>query len=205
MREEEMSSDRAPDSLVSAWQQQPASGFHMVPSDLAGRIRADARQSRRGFWIGLAFLALTFILFGFLLITQPDPIRKLAHIVQVAGIVFFVWQRAAHRRRVRAVRFDADRTTMPSLTSARAYLETRRAFHCGTSMLARFAVLFPGPPIDMYAQVRAGIISTDAGLRALVIWVGLLAAAFIVQRGVARRYERWVRELDDIERESPVE
>jgi hypothetical protein len=28
---------------------------------------------------------------------------------------------------------------------------------------------------------------------------------FIVQRGVARRYERGLRELDDIERDSPVE
>ena len=201
-----MSSDHSLDSLLAAWQRQPASGFRMVPSDVAGKIRADARQSRRGFILYLGFLALVFILFGYFLITQPDPIRKLAHIVQLAGIVLFVGQLFAHMRRVRAVRFDTDRTTRPSLTSARSYLETRRAFHGGIWMWARIVALFPGPPIDMYAQVHAGIISTDAGLRALLIWVaGLLAAAFVVQGPAARSYERRLRELDDIERESPLE
>jgi hypothetical protein len=206
MKEGEMSSERASDSLVAAWQQQAASGFRMVPSDVAKKIRGDARWSRRGFGIGLGFLALAFILFGTLWASQPDPVRRLAHIVQLAGIVFFVGQLVVHRQRVRAARFDVDRMTVPSLTSARTYLETRRRFHRGTWLWARIAVLFPGPAIDIYAQVRAGVIGAEAGWRALFIWVALLATAvFIVQRGVARRYERRLRELDDIERDSPVE
>jgi hypothetical protein len=206
MKEEEMSSDRAPDSLVSAWQQQPTSGFRMVPSDVARKIRKDVRWSRRGFGIGLGFFALVFVLFGYLWASQPDPVRRLAHVVQVASLVFFVGQFVVHRQRVRAARFDVDRTTVPSMASARAYLETRRAFHSGKWLWARIAVLFPGPPIDIYGQVLAGVIGVAAGWRALLIWVALLAAAaFIVQRRVAHGYDRLLHELDEIERESPFE
>jgi hypothetical protein len=34
---------------VDAWQQQAASGFHMVPSEVAMKVRKDVRWSRRGF------------------------------------------------------------------------------------------------------------------------------------------------------------
>ena len=97
-----MSSDRAPDSLVSAWQQQPASGFRIVPSVVAGKIRKDARWSRRGFGIGLVFFAFAFVLFGALWTSQPDPIRRLAHVVQLVGIAVLVGQIVVHRQRVRA-------------------------------------------------------------------------------------------------------
>jgi hypothetical protein len=204
MKEEEMSSERAPDNLISAWQQQPAKGFRMVPSDFANRIRADARWSRRGFGIGLGFFAVVFVLLGTLWAWQPDPVRRLAHVFQLAAIVFFAGQFVAHRQRVRAARFDVDRTTVPSLASARAYLETRLAFHRGSWLWWRIIVLFPGPPIDAYGQARAGVISMETALRSMLIWIALLAAVmFIVQRGVARRYERGLRELDDIERQSP--
>ena len=201
-----MSSDRALESLLAAWQQQTATGFRMVPAQLARRIRADARQSRRGFALGVLFLVSVFVLFGALLARQPDPIRRTAHLVELASMVFIAGQLAVQRRRVLDARFDVDRTTVPSVTSARAYLEARRQFHSGAWLWSRIAVLFPGPPIDIYAQVRSGIISSDAGLRSLLLWIALLAAVmFIVQRGVARRYERALRELEELERQSPVE
>lgn len=201
-----MSTDRAPERLVSAWQEQPTTGFRMVPSDFAKKIRTDARWSRRGFGIGLVFFVLVFVLFANLWASQPDPIRRLAHVVQLAALVFLVGQFVVHRQRVRAVRFDVDRTTIPSLASARAYLETRRAFHSGKWLWARIAVLFPGPPIDIYGQVLAGVIGVEAGWRSLLIWVAILAAAvFSVQRRVARNYGRLLRDLDHIERDSPLE
>ena len=50
------------------------------------------------------------------------------------------------------------------------------------------------------------MIGAEAGWRALFIWVALLAAvAFIVQRRVARGYDRLLHELDDIERDSPFQ
>jgi len=178
----------------------------MVPADFAKQIRADARQSRWGFWIFLGFFALAFVLFGYLWASQPDPVRRLAHVVQLACLVFFAGQFVVHRQRVRAARFDIDRTTVPSLASARAYLETRRAFHSGKWLWARIAVLFPGPPIDIYGQVLTGVIGVAAGWQALLIWVALLAAVmFIVQRRVARGYDRLLYELNDIERDSPFE
>jgi hypothetical protein len=203
MKEEDMSSDRALDDLVSAWQQQPTSGFRLVPSDVARKIRSDVRHSRWGFWIFLVFFAVAFVLFGALWASQPDPIRRLAHVVELVCIVFFVGQIVVHRQRVRAARFDVDRTTVPSLASARAYLETRRAFHSGKWLWARIALLFPGPPIDIYGQVLTGVMGVAAGWRSLLIWVALLAAvAFIVQRRVAHGYDRQLHELDDIERDS---
>lgn len=201
-----MSSDRAPDSLVSAWQEQPTSGFRMVPSDVARKIRADARLSRRALGIGIAVFAAVFVVFGTMMVSQPDPVRRFAHVVQLLGIAFFVGQFIVHRRRVRAARFDVDRTTVPSLTSARAYLETRRVFHSGTWLWSRVAVLFPGPPIEIYGQARTGVIPMEAVLPSLLTWVALLAfAAFVVQRREARNYERLLHELDDIEGHSPLE
>lgn len=200
-----MSADSAPESLVAAWQRQTTSGFRMVPSDFAGRIRADARRARRGFSIAAVFFVVLFILFGTLLSSQPDPMRRFAHVVQLAGVVFFAGQFVIYWQRVRAARFDVDRTTAPSLSSARRYLETRRSFLGGFLLWTRIAVLFPGVSIDIYAQVRAGIISTDAGVRALLIWVALLACAVTVERAMVRRYDRTLRELDEIEQGSPVE
>jgi len=87
-----------------------------------------------------------------------------------------------------------------------SYLETRHAFHSGTWLRSRIIVLFPGPPIDAYGQGRAGVIPMDAALRSMLIWVALLAAVvFFVQCPIARRYERLLRELDDSERDSPLE
>ena len=200
-----MSVDRAPEGLVNAWQQQTAGGFRLVPSDVAGMIRADVRRARRWFTIGAVFFVVAFILFGTLLSSQTDPMRRFAHVVMFAGIVFFAAQFVILWQRVRAARFDVDRTTAPSLSSARRYLEIRRAFQSGSKVWIRLAVLFPGVPIDIYAQVRAGIISTDAGVRALLMWVGLLAVIVTVERVTTRRYDRALRELDDIEHGSPVE
>ena len=78
----------------------------------------------------------------------------------------------------------------------------------GNSRVAwtRIALLFPGPPIDIYGQVLTGVIGVAAGWRSLLIWVALLAAvAFIVQRRVAHGYDRQLHELDDIERDSPFQ
>jgi hypothetical protein len=201
-----MSSDRAPDSVVFVWQGQPTNGFRLVPSDFARRIHADARWARRWFIVGLGFFASMFVMLATLVLSQSDPIRRLAHVVELVAVAFFVGQFVVHRRRVRAARFDVDRTTVPSLASARVYLATRRAFHSGQWLWARIVVLFPGPPIDLYGQVRTGVIGVEAALWAMLAWVALLAAAaFIVQRRAARGYERQLRELDDIERLSPAE
>ena len=44
---------------------------------------------------------------------------------------------------------------------------------------ARIALLFPGPPIDIYGQVLTGVIGVAAGWRSLLIWVALLAAVWV--------------------------
>jgi hypothetical protein len=202
-----MSSDRAPDSLVSAWQDQPTSGFRMVPTDFAKRIRTDMRQSRRGFWIFLVFLAAMIVWGGVNLSAETDAVRRVGHVLWILTIVLFAGQMFVLRRRVRAVRFDILRTTAPSLASARAYLNTRRAFHRGRWLWSRIIVLFPVVPILTYGAIRT---EPDAVRRVLwdtmVEWVPVMAfVVFVVQRGVARAYDRLLRELDDIERQSPME
>ena len=67
--------------------------------------------------------------------------------------------------------------------------------------------LFPVVPILDY---RILLIEPDGIQRFLwgvmLPWVALGAfAAFIVQRGAARAYDRLLRELDEIERHSPME
>jgi hypothetical protein len=207
MKEEAMSSDRAPDSLVSAWQGQPTSGFRMVPSDFARKVRADLRHSRWGFWIFLIVLAAMMIWAGANLLAEVDPVRRVGHVLAISAVVFFVSQMFVIRRRVRAVRSDVLRTTAPSLGAARTYLITRRAFHSGRWLWWRIIVLFPVVPILDYGTLRH---EPDAITRLLwgvmVPWVALIVfVVFIVQRGAARAYERLLRELDDIERHSPLE
>jgi hypothetical protein len=202
-----MSSDRAPDRLVSAWQDQPTSGFRMVPSDFARKIRRDVSRSRLASWIFLALLAGTIIWTGANLSGEADPVRRVGHVLAILAVVFFAGQILVLRQRVRAVRFNVDRTTAPSLAAARAYLTTRRAFHRGRWLWSRVVVLFPVVPILNYATLR---LDADAMPRLLwgvmVPWVALLLfAALVVQRGAARGYERLLRELDDIERQSPLE
>ena len=125
----------------------------------------------------------------------------------ILSVVFFIGQILVLRRRVRAVRFDILRTTSPSLAAARAYLVTRRAFHRGRWLWWRIIVIFPVVPILGYGTLRN---EPDAIPRFLwgvmVPWVALIVfAVSIVQRGAARAYERLLRELDDIERHSPIE
>lgn len=202
-----MSSDRAPDSLVSAWQQQPTSGFRLVPSKFARTVRTDVRHARWGFWIFLVFFAVAAIWGGVNLFSETDPIRRVGHVLWILTCAFFTGQMFVLRRHVRAVRFDILRTTSPSLAAARAYLIARRAFHSGRWLWWRIAVMFPVVPVLDYEIL---LIEPDGIQRFLwgvmLPWVALLAfAAFIVQRGAARAYGRLLRELDDIERQSPVE
>ncbi|OFW06582.1 MAG: hypothetical protein A3H96_13020 [Acidobacteria bacterium RIFCSPLOWO2_02_FULL_67_36] len=202
-----MPSDRAPDSLVSAWQEQPTSGFRPVPADFAKKIRRDVRASRWGFWIFLALFAVMAIWAGANLLAEADPLRRVGHVLAILSVVFFIGQILVLRRRVRAVRFDILRTTSPSLAAARAYLVTRRAFHRGRWLWWRIIVIFPVVPILGYGTLRN---EPDAIPRFLwgvmVPWVALIVfAVSIVQRGAARAYERLLRELDDIERHSPIE
>lgn len=202
-----MSSDRAPDSLVSAWQQQPTSGFRMVPSDFARKIRRDVRASRWGFWVFLVFFAVVIIWGGANLFAETDPVRRVGHVLWILTGVVFTGQIFVLRRRVRAIRFNVDRTTAPSLAAARAYLITRGAFHSGRWLWSRILVLFPVVPILNWGTLRN---EPDAIPRFLwgvmVPWVALAAlAVFIVQRGGRRAYERLLRELDDIERQSPLQ
>ena len=201
-----MSSDRAPDSLVSAWQDQPTSGFRMVPSDFARRIRKDVRQSRWGFWIGLVFLAVMIIWVGAALFAETDPIRRVGQVLAILALVVLVGQMFVLRRRIRAVRFDILRTTSPSLAAARAYLTTRRAFHSGRWLWSRVIALFPVLPVAAYGQLRTDPDVMGDMLSWMSVWIALLAfAVFVVQRGAARAYDRLLRELDDIERQSPME
>ena len=202
-----MPSDRAPDSLVSAWQEQPTSGFRPVPADFAKKIRRDVRASRWGFWIFLALFAVMAIWAGANLLAEADPLRRVGRVLAILSVVFFIGQILVLRRRVRAVRFDILRTTSPSLAAARAYLVTRRAFHRGRWLWWRIIVIFPVVPILGYGTLRN---EPDAIPRFLwgvmVPWVALIVfAVSIVQRGAARAYERLLRELDDIERHSPIE
>jgi hypothetical protein len=202
-----MSSDRAPESLVSTWQQQPTSGFRMVPSDFARKIRKDVRYGPWGFWIFLVFLAVIVIWGGVNLFAETDPVRRVGHVLWMLTGVFFAGQMFVLRRRVRAVRFDILRTTSPSLAAARAYLTARRAFHGGRWLWSRIAVIFPVVPILDY---RVLLIEPDGVQRFLwgvmLPWVALAAfVVFVVQRGAARAYGRLLRELDDIERHAPME
>lgn len=202
-----MSSDRAPESLVSTWQQQPTSGFRMVPSDFARKIRKDVRYAPWGFWIFLVFFAVIVIWGGVNLVAETDPVRRVGHVLWMLTGVFFAGQMFVLRRRVRAVRFDILRTTSPSLAAARAYLIARRAFHSGRWLWWRIIVLFPVVPILTYGTVRHGPVTVGGFFwGTMVPWVALLLlAVFVVQRGAARAYERLLRELDDIERHSPME
>jgi len=202
-----MPSDRAPDSLVSAWQDQPTSGFRMVPSDFARKIRRDVGASRWGFRIFLAFFAGLIMWAGAKLFAETDPVLRVGHVVATLSVAFFVGQMLVLRRRIRAIRFDVGRTTAPSLAAARAYLITRRAFHGGRWLWSRIIVLFPVVPILNY---RVLLIEPDGIPRFLwgvmLPWTALLVfAAFIVQGAAARAYTRLLRELDDIERHSPME
>jgi hypothetical protein len=206
MKEKEMSSDRAPDSLVSAWQEQATTGFRMVPSDFARKVRRDVRWSRPAFWISLVLFALLIIVGGARLFSATDPVVRVGHFLSVLAVGFFAGQLFVLRQRVRAVRFDVGRMTVPSLAAARAYLNTRRAFHRGRWLWWRVIVLFPVVPILSYGQLRPDVDAMDYLTGVLAPWVALLAfAVFIVQRGAARSYQRLLRELDDIERQSPAE
>jgi hypothetical protein len=201
-----MSSDRAPDSLVSAWQEQPTSGFRMVPSDFARKIRKDVRYSRWVFWIALVFFAMLIIRSGVKLFAANDPVLQAGHVLSILALVVFVGQIFVLRRRVRAVRFDILRTTSPSLAAARAYLITRRAFHSGRWLWSRVIVLFPVLPVAVYGQLRTDPDVMEDMLAWMSVWIALLAfAVFVVQRGAARAYDRLLCELDDIERQSPLE
>ncbi len=197
-----MSSDRAPASLVSAWQQQQSSGFRMVPSEFARHVRADVRTTRR--WIGRGVVISAFLILwsGGLLLSEDDPLLLLGALLTLLALAFSVAQIGAHSRRVRTARFDADRTSVPSLAYARAYLSTRREFHRGRWLWSRVMFLFPGPPLVVYGARN----ESSAWIVFLLVWVGLLlAAVFVVQRRAERRYDHLLRELDDIERQSPVE
>jgi hypothetical protein len=202
-----MPSERAPDSLVSAWQQQSTSGFRMVPADFARKMRADVRWSRRGFAAYLLLFVVLFIVAGVSFVSETDWIVRVGHLLQVVTVVFFAGQMVILRERVRAVRFDVGRTTAPSLTAARAYLITRGAFHRGRWLWSRVLVLLPVVPILSYGQLRAGSLTTQGYVTGVLLpWMALLVfAVFIVQRGAARSYERLLRELDDIERQSPAD
>lgn len=202
-----MPSDRAPDRLVTAWQQQPTSGFRMVPSDSAKKVRADLRHSRWGLWIFLVFFAVAIIWGGVNLFAETDPVRRVGHVLWILTCVVFTGQMFVLRRRVRAVRFDILRTTSPSLPAARAYLIARRAFYSGRWLWWRIAMIFPVVPVLNYGIL---FIEPDGIQRFLwgvmVPWAALLAfVVFIVQRGAARAYDRLLRELDDIERQAPIE
>jgi hypothetical protein len=207
MKEDEMSSDRAPDSLMSAWQAQQTTGFRMVPSDFARKIRKDVRYAPWGFWIFLVFFAVTIISTGAKLFAETDPVRRVGFMLAILTLVFFVGQILVLRRRVRAVRSDVLRTTSPSLAAARAYLIARRAFHGGRWLWSRIVVIFPVVPVLSYGAVRNDPdLILPFLLGTMVPWVALLLfAVFIVQRGAARAYDRLLRELDDIERQSPLE
>ena len=201
-----MSSDRAPDSLISAWQQQPTTGFRMVPADFARKVRGNVRWSRRGFPIALLFFALLIIWGGAELFSVTDPFQRVGYVLWVLVIVFFAGQMFVLRRRAQAARFDVDRTTAPSLASARAYLVTRRAFHRGRWLWSRILVMFPVVPILSYGQLRPDVDAMRFLTDVLAPWMALIAfAVFVVQRGAARGYDRLLRELDDIERQSPHE
>jgi hypothetical protein len=202
-----MPSDRVPDNLMAAWQQQSTSGFRMVPSDFARHMRADVRRSRRGFKAFLLLFAIVFIVVVVSFVSATDWIVRAGHFLQIVTVVFFVGQMIILRERVRAVRFDVGRTTEPSLTAARAYLTTRRAFHRGRWLWSRVLVLLPVVPVLSYGQLRAGSFTMHGYVTGVLLpWIGLLVfAVFVVQRAAARSYERLLRELDDIERQSPVE
>jgi hypothetical protein len=201
-----MSSDRAPASLVSAWLEQPTSGFRMVPVDFAKKIRRDVRYAPWGFWIFLVFFAMLIIRGGVKLFAATDPVLRTGYVLSIVALVLFVGQMFVLRRRVRAVRFDILRTTAPSLAAARAYLTTRRAFHSGRWLWSRVIVLFPVLPVAAYGQLRTDPGVMEDMLYWMSAWIALLAfAVFVVQRGAARAYDRLLRELDDIERQSPLE
>lgn len=198
-----MSSDGAPDSLVSAWQQQQSSGFRLVPADFARNVRADVRKSRRWLGICLALCAFLVLWSGAMTIAEVDPIMRLGAVLTIAGLLFSAAQIGIHLRRVRAARFAVDRASVPSLAYARAYLTTRREIHSGPWLWWRVILLFPGPPIFFYGGAPDG---SNSWLVSLVVWTGLLVVAvFVTQRGAARSYDRLLRELDDIERQSPVD
>ena len=201
-----MSSDHAPEALLAAWRGQPTSGFRLVPSDLAKQIRRDVRWARPAFGLSLVFFAVMIIWGGAELISVADPIQRIGYVLWVLAVGFFVGQMFVLRRRVQAVRFDVDRTTAPSLPSARSYLIARRAFHGGRWLWARIAVMFPVVPVLSYGQLGADSFTLGSYLAGVIApWTALLAfAAFVVQRGAARRYDRLLRELDDIERHSPM-
>jgi hypothetical protein len=206
MKEEEMPSDRAPDTLVSAWQQQPTSGFRMVPADFAKKIRKDVRYAPWGFWIFLVFFAVLIIRGGVKLFAATDPVLRTGYVLWIVTLAFFVGQTFVLHRRVRAVRSDILRTTSPSLAAARAYLLARRAFHSGRWLWSRVIVLFPVLPVAAYGQLRTDPEVMGDMLYWMAVWIALLAfAVFVVQRGAARAYDRLLRELDDIERQSPLE
>lgn len=202
-----MSSDRAPDSLVAAWQGQPTSGYRMVPSTFARKVRTDVRHSRWGFWIFLVLLAAMIVWAGAKLFAEVDPVRRVGHVLAILALVFFVSQMFVIRRRVQAVRSDILRTTAPSLAAARTYLTTRRAFHSGRWLWSRVLVLFPVVPILDWGVLRNQPDAIQRFLWGVMLpWGALIVfVVFIVQRGAARAYDRLLRELDDIERYLPVE
>ena len=202
-----MPSDRAPDSLMAAWQEQPTSGFRMVPSVFARKVRADVRQARWAFWIFLVLLGGMIIWAGVQLLAEVDLVRRIGHVLAILAVVVFVGQMFILRRRVRAVRSDVLRTTSPSLAAARAYLTTRRAFHSGRWLWWRIIVLFPVVPILDWGVLRNEPDAIPRFLWGVMLpWTALIVfVVFIVQRGATRAYDRLLSELDDIERQSPLE
>jgi hypothetical protein len=201
-----MSADRTPETLTSVWLQQPTSGFRMVPSDFANRLRREVRSFRGWLAVGLLTIAVMAVLSGFKLVVEADPLRRAGLVLIGLAAGFFLAQVVVHLRRVRAVRFDAGRTTVPSLAAARAYLETRRAFHRGPWLWSRVIALCPGAPIVAWAELRAEPHAAWL-MSAYVVGWGLLLALIVfgVQLREARRYDRQLRELDDIEQQSPFE
>jgi hypothetical protein len=207
MKEDEMPSERAPDLLVSAWQEQQTSGFRMVPADFARKIRKDMGQGRWGFWIFQGLFAVMTAVAARKLFSETDPVRQVGHVAAILALVFFAGQVFILRRRIRALRFDVDRTIAPSLAAARAYLTTRRAFHRGRWLWSRVLVLFPVVPILDWGTLRQEPDALPRFLWGVMLpWVALLVlAVFVVQGGAARAYGRLLRELDDIERQPPME
>jgi uncharacterized membrane protein YhaH (DUF805 family) len=201
-----MSSDRAPESLVSLWQDQPTSGFKMVPADFAKRMRKEVRNWRRSMWGGVTLFAFAALTSGWGLYQETDAMERLGLLLTMLVFVFFTGQILVHIRRLRAARFSVDRTTAPSLASARTYLEMRRDFHRGVWLWSRVIVLYPVVPVHVYTNEHNNPDAMLIMLVCLLVWTALMALiVFGIQLRTAKGYDCQLRELDDIERLSPVE
>lgn len=201
-----MSSEQALERLITVWREQSTDGFKMVPADFAKRMRKEVRHWRRSTWGGVALFAAAAMFSGWQLFWEPDPLERLGLLLMALVFLFFTAQIVVHVRRLRAARFSVDRTTAPSLTSARAYLQIRRDFHEGKWLWSRVAVLYPVIPVRVYANVHNGSDTMATMVIAVVLWTAVIALiVFGIQLRTAKGYERQLRELDDIERVSPLE